>query len=57
MLFSQFPGPQTGSKASDRQRRIREHLSRSAGEFVNPGPQRSEQRKQQIMDHVRRSRG
>jgi hypothetical protein len=57
MLFSQFPGPQTSAKVTDRQRRIREHLARSAGEFVNPGPRRSEPRKQQIMDHVRRSRG
>jgi len=57
MLFSQFPGPRAAAKATDRQRRIREHLARSAGEFVNPGPRRSESRKQQILDHVRRSRG
>jgi len=57
MMFSQFPGLQPGANPSDRQKRIREHLARSTGDFVNPGPRRSEQRKQQIMDHVRRSRG
>jgi len=57
MMFSQFPGLQPGANPSDRQKRIREHLARSTSDFVNPGPRRSEQRKQQIMDHVRRSRG
>jgi len=43
---------------TDRQKRIMEHLARSSGEFIKRSPQTtSPDRKQQIMDHVNRTRG
>ncbi len=42
---------------SDRKKRIMEHLARTSGDFFKPVPQNSEQRKQQIRDHVRRTKG
>lgn len=56
-MISKYPGSNANPTSSDRQKRIQEHLARSTGDFVNPGPRRSEQRKQQILDHVRRTRG
>ncbi len=41
---------------SERQKKIMEHLSRSKGDFINPKLD-SSSRKQQIMDHVRLSKG
>lgn len=43
----------------DRQKRIMEHLARSSGNFINPNPSslNSEQRKQQIMEHIRLTKG
>jgi hypothetical protein len=41
---------------SDRQRKIMEHLARSTGKFINTSLY-SEERKQQIMEHVRLSKG
>jgi hypothetical protein len=41
---------------SERQRKIMEHLTRSKGEFISPKLE-SSTRKQQIMDHVRLSKG
>lgn len=41
---------------SDRQKRIMEHLSRSTGNFIKPSPN-NEGRKQQILEHVRLTKG
>ncbi|WP_250123210.1 hypothetical protein [Chroococcidiopsis sp. CCMEE 29] len=41
---------------SDRQKRIMEHLARSTGNFIKPSLN-SEQRKQQILEHVRLTKG
>jgi hypothetical protein len=41
---------------SERQKKIMEHLSRSKGDYINPKLDTST-RKQQIMDHVRLSKG
>lgn len=39
----------------DRQKRIMEHLARSSGNFIQPTSTMNDQRKQQIMDHIRLS--
>ncbi len=42
----------------DRKKRIMEHLARSTGEFIkSPKSTSNPERKQQIMDHVRRTIG
>ncbi|WP_179228524.1 hypothetical protein [Leptolyngbya ohadii] len=42
----------------DRKKRIMEHLARSSGNFIQQStPRNSEQRKQQILDHVKRTKG
>ncbi len=41
---------------SERQKKIMEHLTRSKGDYINPKLDTSS-RKQQIMDHVRLSKG
>lgn len=42
----------------DRKKRIMEHLARSSNTFVkSSSTMMSDQRKQQIMDHVRRTTG
>ncbi|MGJ3250148.1 MAG: hypothetical protein ACFE0J_03295 [Elainellaceae cyanobacterium] len=41
----------------DRKKRIMEHLARSTGDFIKRSPQPNGQRKQQILDHVRRTKG
>ncbi len=41
---------------SDRQKRIMEHLARSSGNFISPKLD-SLERKQQILEHVRLTRG
>lgn len=41
---------------SDRQKRIMEHLARSSGNFISPKTNTSE-RREQIMEHIRLSRG
>lgn len=41
---------------SDRQKRIMEHLSRSTGNFIKSASN-SEARKQQIMEHIRLTKG
>lgn len=40
----------------DRQKRIMEHLARSSGDFIKQSPTLNDQRKQQIMDHIRLTR-
>ena len=40
----------------DRQKRIMEHLARSSGDFIKQSPSLNDQRKQQIMDHIRLTR-
>jgi dephospho-CoA kinase len=43
---------------SDRKKRIMEHLARSSGEFIKrPTSTMSDQRKQQIRDHIQRTSG
>ncbi|NJN88055.1 MAG: hypothetical protein HC881_19385 [Leptolyngbyaceae cyanobacterium SL_7_1] len=41
----------------DRKKRIMEHLSRSTGDFIKRSPTASPERKQQILDHIRRTKG
>jgi hypothetical protein len=43
----------------DRKKRIMEHLARSTGEFIKPSNSSAAktERKQQILDHVRRTKG
>lgn len=43
----------------DRKKRIMEHIARSSGDFIksSPSPLAKLERKQQILDHVRRTRG
>ncbi|HEY9615777.1 MAG TPA: hypothetical protein V6C64_02980 [Microcoleaceae cyanobacterium] len=42
----------------DRKKRIMEHLARSTGDFMKrPTVNNSDQRKRQIIDHVRRTFG
>ena len=40
----------------DRQKRIMEHIARSTGDFIKVTPTLNDQRKQQIMDHIRLTR-
>ncbi len=42
---------------SDRKKRIMEHLARSTGEFGKTIATSSPARKQQIMDHIKRTKG
>ncbi|NJO49683.1 MAG: hypothetical protein HC840_09830 [Leptolyngbyaceae cyanobacterium RM2_2_4] len=39
------------------QKRVMEHLARSTGDFIKPTIRLTDQRKQQIMDHIRRTKG
>lgn len=43
----------------DRKKRIMEHLARSTGDFIksSPSPAAKMERKQKILDHVRRTQG
>jgi hypothetical protein len=45
------------AELDDRQKRIREHLARSTGDFGKSQTVRSSERKQRILDHVRRTLG
>ncbi len=46
------------AEMSDRKKRIMEHLARSSGEFIRrPTSTTSEERKKQIQDHIRLSKG
>lgn len=42
--------------ADDRKKRIMEHLARSTGDFTKRSTAQSSERKQQILDHVRRTK-
>lgn len=42
---------------NDRKKRIMEHISRSTGDFIKQSPSNSPQRKEQILDHIRRTKG
>jgi len=44
------------AEASDRQRKIMEHLARSTGDFIKPSLN-SEDRKKRIMEHIRLTKG
>jgi hypothetical protein len=41
----------------ERQKRIMEHLARSSGNFIQPTSTMNDQRKKQIMDHIRFTKG
>lgn len=41
----------------DRKKRIMEHLARSTGDFTKKSIVNSAERKQQILDHIRRTKG
>ena len=45
------------AEKSARQQRIMDHVARSTGDFIKLPPQNSSQRKQQILDHIRLTRG
>ncbi len=45
------------AQMDDRKKRIMEHLSRSLSNFDQPQTVRSPERKQRILDHVRRTTG
>lgn len=46
------------AEQSDRQRRIRDHLAKSSGDFIQPKVEyTSPDRKKKIMNHVDRTRG
>ncbi|MDX2243416.1 MAG: hypothetical protein NW224_22270 [Leptolyngbyaceae cyanobacterium bins.302] len=44
------------ASTDDRKKRIMEHLARSTGDFTKRSIQSTE-RKQQILDHIRRTKG
>jgi len=45
------------ASSDDRKKRIMEHLARSTHDFSKPTIKMTEERKQQIKDHVRRTTG
>lgn len=46
------------AEQTERQRRIRDHLAKSSGDFIKPKVElTSPDRKKQIMNHVDRTRG
>ncbi|MBI4784944.1 MAG: hypothetical protein HY785_27105 [Oscillatoriophycideae cyanobacterium NC_groundwater_1537_Pr4_S-0.65um_50_18] len=45
------------ASSDDRKKRIMEHLARSINDFSKPSMKMTEERKQQIKDHVRRTTG
>jgi hypothetical protein len=45
------------ASSDDRKKRIMEHLARSINDFSKPTIKMTEERKQQIKDHVRRTTG
>ena len=45
------------TEMSDRKKRIMEHLSRSSGYYQAPANRPTPERRQQILDHVKRTKG